>query len=269
MAQAQQVFDDRRVVVGGQCFDALVRGAGAPGAIKRAAQPLGARIGDDGYIGGLIEPQQPTFLARLDSPLTRLRDDAGIESVELGRVAEAEAERIGGVEHVFFEARAQVGEFEHDRFKALLLRTVECDTRQTEVEQHVFDQGLLGGAERGRLACHDGLESFVQRLALADLGAVVGQQRQAGVVGLAQRLGIEHAIEVTDGRPAARQLVADVFEQLDHRGEGGVGQLLDPADGVAVGREQRADSRLGMFRLDSLKGRQMGSAEQRIFCSHS
>ena len=52
-----------------------------------------------------------------------------------------------------------------------------------------------------------------QRLALREIGPVVRQQRQAGVVARAQLVGVEHAVQVADRRPGARQAVRKLLER--------------------------------------------------------
>ena len=110
---------------------------------------------------------------------------------------------VGGIEHVLLELRLQLRELQHHGLEARLALGVERHARQAEVAQRVLEHAAA--ARRRALPpslLGDRAVGAIQRLALRQVGLVRGQQRQAGVVGGAQRLGIHHRIQMA--RPATR-----------------------------------------------------------------
>ena len=93
---------------------------------------------------------------------------------------------------------------------------------------------------------------------------VLGQQRQAGVVGVAQRFVVGHGVQVADGRPGLRQPVLQRLERLDHRVEGGGGGGGDLLELAAAGAEQLAHRRLDVLGANLGEGRQHLAAQQRV-----
>ena len=94
---------------------------------------------------------------------------------------------------------------------------------------HARTHFALFRAELRAFALRDALIGAIQRLALRKVRLIGGEQRQAGVVAGAQRLRIQHGIQMADRRPDARDAVLQLFERLDHAGEGGLGDARELA----------------------------------------
>ncbi len=93
----------------------LVGGACRPGFIEGAPQRFGFGIGHHGNIGGLIERQQPALEALLVTAAARLLDETRVQAAQLGGIGDVIAPAVGGIEHVLFELRLQLGQLEHHR----------------------------------------------------------------------------------------------------------------------------------------------------------
>ncbi len=101
----------------------------------------------------------------------------------------------------------------------------------------------------------------IQRFALREIGPVVRQQRQAGVVAGAQLVGIEHAVQVADGRPGARQPVRELFQRQHRVGERGMRLRLQrrrPHRGCAASSSRMVGS-ISVAR-DAVEGGERGPA---------
>ena len=123
---------------------------------------------------------------------------------------------VGGVQHVLFELGLQLRQFLHDVFVAGFGSRGQAHAGQLEVAQRVVQYLALHGVQpngRGLQALVGGMKFLV----LANLRAVFGHERHAGVVRGAQLWRIHHGIQVTDGREHTRQLLLQCFEGL-HQG---------------------------------------------------
>ncbi len=217
---------------------------------------------------GWSRPSSQPALAGRDGAFLRLRHDHCVEAVQFGLLGHFMVERTGGIQHVLLELRAEAGELQHHRLEAILLRAVERHAGEAEIDQRVVHHGeLLGIQLRGFVLAHRAVGAE-QPFVLAEVGAVLRQQRQAGVVALAQCLVVHHAIEMADRRPGARQAVLQFFERLDQRAEAGRGQLGQFLDARAVVRQQFADAGFDMFGADVVEGGEGPAVQQGILVIH-
>ena len=102
-----------------------------------------------------------------------------------------------------------------------------------------------------------------QRLVLAELGPVLGDLRQVGVVGLAQRRVVHHRVQVRDLAPGAADALVRVLERRDEFVPGRFCLQRGLGGGATVG-EQLLDRGRNVLRLDPLELRQAGKIEQGI-----
>jgi hypothetical protein len=147
----------------------------------------------------LIQAEQPAFLAGSRGAFLGLRNQHGIEARQLIGIGHVMEERVGRIHHVFFELRGQARELQHHGLETLLAGAVQSDARKAKFVQRVVDDRELFLVERGSLIAAHGGKGAEQPFVLAQIGAVLRQQRQAGVVAFAQRLIVHYTVEVADG----------------------------------------------------------------------
>jgi hypothetical protein len=216
----------------------------------------------DRVVTGEIERQdpaiQPAVARGLAGALARVLGQAG----QAGFVVHLQPPGLGGVEQVLLELRSERREFLHDLAEARTRLRRERHAGEAEVPQGILENLALCRAEPLAFFREDPLEGAKQALVLAKLAAVVGQQGQAGVVGLAQRLGILDRVQVPHRRPGARQFLLERLER-DHqvvpawrlgRGE----DLLHPGATLVDDRAHRGFHVRGP---DGREGRQAGEIE--------
>ncbi len=212
--QAQDRFHYRTVVVS-TGVRALVGGARDPGLVHLAAQRPVLRVTHDGVVARKVQRQHPAVQAavtrRLRSPLAGVCGD----SLQARLVLDLQAPCLGGVEHVFLELRAQQRHFLRDGAEAGPRLRLQRHAGEAEVAQRVPEDFPLPGLELFPLFLEHAREGAEQPFMLADLAAVLREQRQAGVVSFAQGLGVLHGIQVADGRPGARQPMVHGFQRHD------------------------------------------------------
>ncbi len=211
---------------------ALIRGTCGPSLIERVAQNVRFSVGRDCNVGWLIERQDPTVDLLIVGAPVGLLDEHLVEAAQERLVADTVIPTVGRIEHVLLELRLQAGELQHHLLEALLVGGGESDAGEPEVAQRVLEHSALHGVERSALALLDGAVSAVERLALGKIRLVRREERQAGVVRRAQRLGVEHRVEMAHRRPDACDPVLQLLQRLHHRRERQsiVGRdLLDPA----------------------------------------
>ncbi len=92
-----------------------------------------------------------------------------------------------GIEHVFGELGRKVREPLHHLAVALFAIGRQIDTGETKITQRVLEQLALRRIEACALGPLHVRVRRIQRLVLAELRRVGGEQRHAGVVGLAHR----------------------------------------------------------------------------------
>ena len=132
--------------------------------------------------------------------------------------------------------------------------------------------------DRGFLRRAQGIEvltfrqSFIgseQGFVLTHLGVGLAQQRQTGVVGLAQLIAVHHTVEVADRRPRLTQLIRPVGHRLDQgipqRRVFLLGETFQQlADATLVEAQQLFDGWFHVFWFDGRERRQGVVFEQRI-----
>ena len=263
VAQAQDIPHDLRVVpLAGK--RPLVGSARGPGLVEIAPQGLRFGVRDDGDIGRLVEREQPALAARVMGAAARLRDEDVVQPGELRGVGDVPGPGVGRIEHVLLELRLQRRQFEHRRLEAFLLPRVERDAREPELAQHVLDDAQLHGVELARFALRDRGVCTVKRFALRKVGMVFGQERQAGVVGLAQRRGVRDGVQVADRRPGAGEAMLQVLERLHEPREARRLVGGEPRDARAAFLEERADRRLDVLGADLIEAGQQLVGQQGV-----
>ena len=106
---------------------------------------------------------------------------------------------IGRVQHVVAVLRTEFRERLLQFLVAIAVRLVQFDTGKAKVTQGIIDDLLLGNIESLVLLAIRNLPvGAVEPLVLPHLGTVLAEYRQAGIVGLAQCLAVDHRIHVAD-----------------------------------------------------------------------
>ena len=185
----------------------------------------------------------------------------GIDAGEFFLVGDQARPRVHGVEHVFFELGGERRQLLHHGLVSGFAFRRQSHAREPEVFERAFDDAALGGVERAGFVRGDRRVGAEQGLALRQVGPVVRQQRQAGVVAGAQFVGIEHAVQVADGRPGARQAVRELLERQHGVGEGRVRLGLERRDFTAIALQQLADGGLHFGGGDAIEGGKRGPAD--------
>ena len=263
VTQTQDVLDDRGVVEAAGARP-LVGGARAPRFVEHAPQGRRLGIGDHRHVGGLLEPEHPAIEPLRPGALCRRRDDAGVEPGQLRGVGEVMRPAVGGIEHLLLEFRLQQRQLAHDGLEARLGLRRQRHAGEAEIAQCAFQHRELHRVQLRALVVADILVGVIERFALRQVGVILRQQRQAGVVGGAQRLGIHHGIEMSDRRPGARQAMAQLLERHHHGREARPLERGDARQARTALVEQRSDRRLDMLRADPREVRQHGVGQQWI-----
>ncbi len=249
----------RVVVLAGR--RAAFGGARGPGFVEVAAQHFGIGVLDHGDIGGLLEQEHPAGQPLFGGARARLLDDHRVDAGKLGRVGDAARPGIHRVEHVLLELRAELRELLHHFLEALLPLGRQAHAREPEVLERALQHPALRAVERARFVGRDGAVRAVQRLALREVGPVVSEQRQAGVVAGAQLVGIQHAVQVADRRPGARQPVRELLQRQHRVLEGRVWLCLERGDLAAAALQQLANRRLHVAGAKAVERGEPGSVE--------
>ena len=134
--------------------------------------------------------------------------------------------------------------------------------------KQLTDAGAAWGPSAGEvvkaLAQFNGMIGAIERFALTDVGLQVRQQRQAGVVGVAQRCGVDDAVQMTDRRPHAGQFVMHGLHRLCDAGKRWIALRLDQCNLAALPVNDGAQRRFGVLGAQDVKRRQVKVAQQRI-----
>jgi len=125
----------------------------------------------------------------------------------------------------------------------------------------MFDNLALHAIQRRRLAFADVSVCAIQPLALRQIGVVLGQQWQAGVVRGAQRLRIHDCIEMSDRRPDPAQPVLQLLERFDDGLEARIRLRLDLRHAGALFGNQAGNGRFHLLGRDGVEARQRGFLE--------
>jgi len=244
--EAQNVFHDLGIVPTAG-VRAVIRGTRCPRFVESAAQSRRFRIRDDRNIGRLVEGENPAFDAFLVCASPCLFDEHLVQATQLLAVGDVIRPPVRGVEHVLFELRLQLGELQHHRLEALFALDRQADTGEPEITQRVLDDLALYRRECGSFLLGNRSIGPVERFALRKIRLVRRQQRETGVVARPQRVGIQHCVQVAHGRPGARDLVLQLFEGLDDRGEGRLPERLQLTDPGAAALQELAYARLDVL----------------------
>ena len=214
----------RRAVAGIAAWSA---GRACPRRIERLAQCRRTGIGDHGHIDGLVQPQQ--LAPRL--PAAAARSRACSTMVDSG--LPARRHRLpcwvnASVASSTFSSNFAAGP--DSSSMTVLKRSLRSPSRPTPASRNSSSTwsttASCSPSSVARFSLLHGAEGMEQFFVLRDVGGVVRQQRQAGVVAFAQRLAVQHAIEMADRRPGAGQPVLQFLQRLD--------QGLEPAARAAV-----------------------------------
>src|SRR5207302_775316 len=261
----EDLLDHGRVVpaAGG---GSAVRGARHPGLVEVAPQAFRLRIRHHRDIGRLVEIQDPARNAPLVCAARGELDEHVVQPAQLGRLRDAPAPAVGGVQHVLLELRLQLGELEHRGLEALLTLGREPDSGEAEVPHRMLDHLALHRGERRAFLIGDGAIGVEQRLALREVGLVGGQERQAGVVAAAERVGVLHRVQVTHRRPGARHAMLQLLERLDERREGREGERGELLDARAVLGEYLAHRRLDVLGAGLVEAGRVGGTCVSVGC---
>ncbi len=201
---------------------ALVGPPRDPAAVQGGAQVARIGLPHDGVIGWEIEGEQPAVLVRLVRGLGGARQERVGQTAQVFVVGDVQGPGVRGVLDIVFEFRLRLSELLHDRLEPVLGLRLEIDTGQVKVAQRMLDSAaaFLGSVGR-QVPSYLGIGALQFRI-LRQLGAVLGQQWQRLDVGLAPFLRAQYALQVTDRRPDAAQLLTHVFDGRNERIGAGV-----------------------------------------------
>ena len=171
-------------------------------------------VGQHGIERRKLQGDQAAFQSGLLRGLPRIGQCGGGKPGELF-LADLLAPGVGGIQYVVAEAAAQFRQAFAQPRVLLFLPRGQCHSRQAKVPQHVIDR-LLPGAVQGSefIALGKLAVGLIQAAVLAAPGAVLRQQRQAGVVGGAQFFAVGDAVQVGYRRPGLGQLVVHLLDGL-------------------------------------------------------
>ena len=206
-----------------------------------------------GLVSRRIEPQAPAFEAALGRQRGRPIEHELRQARERGAIGLAVLERIGRIHDVLLELRLLGGELLHDLFESLPRCSGQRDAAEPKIAQRVGDELPFDGLRRID-ALLQRAEVAVQRLVLAELGAELGDQREAAIERLAQRRARHDRIHVRDRTPNAVDLGADALEAAEPV-EIGRGHVLGGDEHAPLLGEQLAHRGLDVLGFD---GRELG-----------
>ncbi len=267
MAQGHDLFHQGAVVILA-VMGPLVGGPGHVGSVELLAQRTVLGMGHHRVVGGEVQGDQPAFfLFGVPGGLGQ-HVQCGIGQSGQGRAVQNRfLPGVGAVQDVLLETGLEIGQFLGNGLVAGLLVFRQIHAAQMEVTQgiaHHLALGLVQIPGSGTLA--QGLVGRVERRVLADLGAVIGELGQAGVVGGAQLLAVDHRVHVPNRRPGP---VEPVLQQGQGMHQVLPGKATVPIqqfrDGGAVLGQQAIDGRLHVFGSDLAEGRQAFLLEQGVF----
>lgn len=178
---------------------ALIGGAGGEGLIHLGAQLAVVRVHHHRQVGRDIQSEQPPLFAFKFSHLTGSGTHAVGQTGQLGFIVHQLVPTLGCVQHVVAETGGQLGEAGLNFTVALLRLGRQTDTGEAEVTQGILDLLALGAAQqREIIALGEGQIGLIEPFMLTNIGLEFGEQRQASIMGLAQRFAVEYGVEVAD-----------------------------------------------------------------------
>ena len=178
----------------------------------------------------------PVLARRFFRRLQHVLRDPG----QFSEVGDQRRKRVGCVEEILGKLRLEGREFFLDFGKAPLFLRGQLRSSQTVIAQVVLDAPALRLRQAVEIArSAQSLEFFVQTEVLRELGPVLSDLGQTGVVGSADRRVVVHRVQVGGHAPGARQPFIGVFQRF--------GELV-PGRGRALvckpGGSRRAPGRL-------------------------
>ncbi len=265
VAQLEDLVHHRAVVVF-TGLRALVGGAGGEGPVHLFAQGAVLGVAHHREEHREVEGQQPALFQALGAGAVGGAGQGGVRQPGQFRfIGNVLLPGLGGVQQVVLEAGGQLRQPLGVLHVLRLLRFGQGHAGEAEVAQRVVDVFLLGRCQGVEfVAVAQRLVGGEQLAVLAHFGAVLADQRQAGVVRFAQRFVLGHGI------------------QMPHRAEGlfqalvflGQGQFQSPVAEVTVGQHladalaarfhQLFHRRFHMLRADFGEGRQVRVINQRV-----
>ena len=147
---------------------------------------------------------------------------------------------------------------------ALLRGRRQVHAGEMELVDAHRQQAMLVRRQRVALALLDVDIGLVQRNVLADLGAVLGNEAQRLVVGVAHLLGVHDAGELRDRGEHARQAVVQHLDRHDQVREGRARLREQAIDRLPRTRELRLDRGQHVAGFDAGEVRQPAEVQQRV-----
>ncbi len=214
-------------------------------------------------VGRRVQRELPPVLAVFLRGLARRLQDIVWNSTN-PRFVDHDRICVRGIQQIFRKLRRKPGELFLNRGIAALLVRGQLGAAQAEVAQGILDNLLPRRAKRGKLArLVQRLVFLEQRLVLAELGPVLRDLRQVGVVGLAQRRVVHHRVQVRHLAPGAADALVCVLERPDEIVPVGFRAQRGGGGGAAIG-EQLLDRGRYVLGLDLLELRKTGKIKKRI-----
>ncbi len=261
-AQGEDTVDVGTVV---QRRIAELRGALSVGAIQRGTQVAVIGIGLHRQVARHLQGQLPAGAAVLLGRGARGGAHFSGQARQARFVLDVQRPGVGRIEHVLGELRRQRGQRFLDRREALLASVVQFGAAETEITQRVVDdlapRGVVSASLRrgGQL-----LVLRVQRQVLSQRTAEARHLGQVGVVGLTQRRGVHHRLQMAHLAPGPPQALGGVVQRHHEAVPGDWRDLLGLLHrGLGLG-QQLVDGGRDMLGRDGIEARQAGEIEQRV-----
>src|SRR5919198_3738081 len=215
------------------------------------------------HIGGRMQRELPAGLAVLFSGFARGLEHIRRDAADAALVHH-DREGLGRVEQVFRKPAAKTRKLLLDLRETRLAIARQLGAAQPEVAQRVVDDAAPCGAEC-RVIGRSGerLVLLEECLILPELGPVLGELRQVGVVRLAQLRAVEHRVQVRDLPPGAADALVRVLERRDEALPSDRRREHALDGGAAVG-EELLDGGCYVFRLELREARQPGKIHKRV-----
>ena len=165
----------------------LIGGASSKRGIDLFAQRPVVAVHDDGQIRGDIQREEPAVQLTTGGQLLGGRLRRFRQTGQFSLIGHVPLPAQGGIHHLIAEIGGQLGEASHNLAIALLLLLRQTNTGEAEVAQCVLDLLTLWLAQaRILIAGSQLLKCLIEPFVLPDKGLILGEQRQATIMGLAQ-----------------------------------------------------------------------------------
>src|SRR5207244_1295660 len=205
----------------------------------------------------------PAALAVLLCRLARRVEHVGRNAADAFLI-DHDGKRLGRIEQVLGEAAAGARQLFLDGGEARLFLRRQLGAAQAKVAQRILDDALSRLGQGGKL--RRGGERLVlveQCLVLAELGPVLRDLRQVGVVHIAQLRAVEHGVQVRHLAPGAADAFVRILERRDEAFPGHQ-RTRDALDGGAAFGEQLVDRRRDVLGFELRESRQSGEVQEWI-----